>query len=290
MHYVVADVHGCLDELFKLMSIIDSRDKEAKYIFVGDFIDRGPSVGRTVKWMAENITPNGKYQSVLGNHEDNVIGWASDYSLCHVDTGYKYLKNMKDAGIKNPFDYVDFFKTLPLYKFVTVNGKKHFISHGVHPSNQLINNLELHGLNKLSSKARKELLWGRSQFTEGDYVYIHGHTPTFLYDEIYRKNMNVAPGFVYKTSHEVNVDCGCCFSPFYYLPLRLAAYCLETEKTIYSYSVEECFDNMYYRYGKDKYTIYQEYQKYKNKYLTQKDILNDENNDDDGEKEIILLE
>ena len=78
MHYVIGDVHESYDEMLALMDKIEKRDPKAEFIFVGDFIDRGNCTKRMLNWCMENITPDGKYQSVRGNHEDMILEWWRD--------------------------------------------------------------------------------------------------------------------------------------------------------------------------------------------------------------------
>ena len=77
MHYVVGDVHGCYDELIALINRIESKDDDAHIIFVGDWVDRGPKVYETLMWMKDHITIDGKYQSVMGNHDYDALQWFS---------------------------------------------------------------------------------------------------------------------------------------------------------------------------------------------------------------------
>ena len=50
MHYVIGDVHGCYDELAALLTIIERKDKAARFILLGDLIDRGPKVWEVLYW------------------------------------------------------------------------------------------------------------------------------------------------------------------------------------------------------------------------------------------------
>jgi len=75
MNYVIGDVHGCYDEMIRLLHKIEERDRNATIYFVGDFIDRGPKVWETLQWAMANITAEGKYRAVRGNHEDMVCEW-----------------------------------------------------------------------------------------------------------------------------------------------------------------------------------------------------------------------
>ena len=75
MHYVIGDVHGCYDEMMAMIQNIEKEDKDAVFYFTGDFVDRGTKVVETLNWMLENISNDGKYQSVKGNNEDMLINW-----------------------------------------------------------------------------------------------------------------------------------------------------------------------------------------------------------------------
>lgn len=80
---VVGDIHGHADPLHRLLHKLDYaeidgvfRHPERKMIFVGDFIDRGPQQ-REVLRIARAMCEAGSASAVLGNHEFNAIGWAT---------------------------------------------------------------------------------------------------------------------------------------------------------------------------------------------------------------------
>ncbi len=75
MHYVIGDVHGCYKELKLLINKIESRDTDAIIYFVGDWVDRGPQVADVMQWVVDNITTDGKYRSVRGNHDQEAMDW-----------------------------------------------------------------------------------------------------------------------------------------------------------------------------------------------------------------------
>lgn len=66
---VIGDIHGCFDELMKLLEIIEYSSDDL-IISVGDMVDRGPQSWEVVKFFKSN--PN--IYSVLGNHERRVSG------------------------------------------------------------------------------------------------------------------------------------------------------------------------------------------------------------------------
>ena len=77
MHYVIGDIHGCYQDMIALLNKIESQDQDAQIIFVGDFIDRGPDVDKVLDWCLENITLDGKYKAVRGNHEQICLLYTS---------------------------------------------------------------------------------------------------------------------------------------------------------------------------------------------------------------------
>ena len=48
MHYAIGDVHGCFDELMLLIRKILKKDKDAKFILIGDLIERGPKTKKMI--------------------------------------------------------------------------------------------------------------------------------------------------------------------------------------------------------------------------------------------------
>jgi serine/threonine protein phosphatase 1 len=71
--FAIGDIHGDLDELFKLLSCLPELTAADTLVFVGDYIDRGPSSADVVEYLRR--LPSQTAASVVtlrGNHED---GW-----------------------------------------------------------------------------------------------------------------------------------------------------------------------------------------------------------------------
>ncbi|MDY6775723.1 MAG: metallophosphoesterase family protein [Halobacteria archaeon] len=66
--YVVGDVHGCFDEMKKLLRKLDVSDDEL-VVFVGDLIRKGPDSPKVI----ETVKSNDNFVSVRGNNEEKVI-------------------------------------------------------------------------------------------------------------------------------------------------------------------------------------------------------------------------
>lgn len=71
--YAIGDIHGCLDQLQRLVELCerDAGEGRSKLIFLGDYIDRGPDSRGVIeflidlqKWSPDEII------CLRGNHED----------------------------------------------------------------------------------------------------------------------------------------------------------------------------------------------------------------------------
>lgn len=68
--YVIGDVHGCYEDLQKLLVKIDFNPKKDKLWFVGDIINRGPDSLKTLQFI---MSLGDCVQMVLGNHEFHLL-------------------------------------------------------------------------------------------------------------------------------------------------------------------------------------------------------------------------
>lgn len=239
MHYVIGDVHGCFDEMMDVIHQIESQDKHAQIIFVGDFVDRGPQVGETLDWCMEHIVLGSLYQSVMGNHEDLVLMWYES-GCCLGDTEpVEYLPTLFDFSdflhrTQKPLSYVkqyvSWIETLPYYLDVEASGVTYRIVHG----------WEDFSLKK-EIPIRETRLTARE--LNGNYlndtVVVHGHTPSCTKE--YRmlcQPFPIAgdePGKIVYRHNAINLDGGCVFAayhPFQYC--GLCGVCLETLEEFYS--------------------------------------------------------
>jgi hypothetical protein len=76
---VIGDIHGYADKLRTLLSRLGYEQKGGVYgspnrraIFVGDLIDRGPSIGEVIE-IVEGMVKAGAARIVMGNHEFNAL-------------------------------------------------------------------------------------------------------------------------------------------------------------------------------------------------------------------------
>jgi len=126
---VVGDIHGHADPLHRLLHKLDYaeidgvfRHPERKMIFVGDFIDRGPQQ-REVLRITRAMCEAGSASAVLGNHEFNAIGWATQgengdflrsHSTKNAHQHAEFLRQFEENSAAHR-DAVSWFKSLPVW-------------------------------------------------------------------------------------------------------------------------------------------------------------------------------
>lgn len=256
MHYVIGDVHGCYTELMALLDKIENRDADARIIFVGDWVDRGPEQKKTLDWMLEHISEDGKYQSVRGNHDEEAWMWYkgqylpwrrwnpdceetleqppySNYDFYEVvQYGYKH-----DLNQLQPI--VDKLDTLPYNMLVEVESKHHKrvkyrIAHAWYDPTPNLSEWQQFETNLY---VRKYAIGNRENPEE---IYVHGHTPTIVRNYYLAGNARTErPGMISYRENAIDVDGGCCFQrqmPSY--ACMLCAICLETLEEIYCDTIE----------------------------------------------------
>ena len=252
MHYVIGDVHGCFDEMITLIKKIESADSDARFVFVGDFFDRGPKVWDVLMWAMENITPDGKYQSVMGNHELYALYWYKDFRKWET-TVYPKTKSLDDlpkaqydlhiwAGRMNALSsekllpILRFFLNLPFEKQFVMQGRdgktiRYRIVHAWVPGPE----------DDTPEKQQAVYLFDRhfTGNTENDDIIVCGHTPTCS-PVFYEQDKTTRPGMISYRKNAIHIDCGCSYKPYFNeYPCMLGAICLETLEEIYPCSLKE---------------------------------------------------
>lgn len=276
MHYVIGDVHGCYDEMMELLHKIEEKDEDARIIFVGDFVDRGPQVDKVLEWCLKNITADGKYQSVRGNHEQMILEWYEEWLQWWQEGGFRHPKKepmpetyydfskwMDAKKLLSPEKletYMNFIHNLPYHKALEIEsvwGKKNIfrIVHSFYEYEEVTEEEQQHAN-----------LWKRIEYGNlgSSEILVHGHTPTLNIDYIYWGVKDTKPGMISYRLNDINVDGGCVFAknfPMY--PAMLCAIRLEDLEEIYAYSVEERFlqgadEPIVETYQKERARLYRE--------------------------------
>jgi serine/threonine protein phosphatase 1 len=238
--YIIGDIHGCFDEWISLKNRIEEIDSKAIFILVGDIIDRGLETISMLEWAMKNITPDGKYQMVIGNHEFEKIDWIESYikqvdqaqskgrnfNLEQMtDDNYDFRRNCLQANISNEklTEILYFFESLSYYKDLKVDTEKrrqhYIIVHGGIKKTMInkdesfkkmtISNYDNDALKRCITQMNKEyILWDRNYKGNGwlkKTIIIHGHTPTFSKQCTSRGAIS---GKIWYNYCDINIDCG----------------------------------------------------------------------------------
>jgi len=125
----IGDIHGHSDKLQELLVKLGYSKSngiyshfDRKVLFVGDYIDRGPKIRETLQ-IVRAMVDSGNAIALMGNHEYNALcfhfqetegGHLRKHSIKNIIQHYETLKQFQNKQ-KEYEDYLNWFKTLPLY-------------------------------------------------------------------------------------------------------------------------------------------------------------------------------
>ncbi|MDT0552122.1 metallophosphoesterase [Urechidicola vernalis] len=126
---IIGDIHGHADKLEELLLKLHYKKREGVYshhnrkvLFVGDYIDRGPKIRETLN-IVKSMVKSENAIALMGNHEYNALcfhlhdirgGQLRKHSIKNIVQHYETLKQFQNRQ-KEYEEYLDWFKTLPLY-------------------------------------------------------------------------------------------------------------------------------------------------------------------------------
>jgi serine/threonine protein phosphatase 1 len=200
--YAIGDIHGCLNELRKLVAELPLKPED-ELVFLGDYIDRGPRSKAVLDYLIQDRGPHWRF--LRGNHEQMLLDWlqapnplaASNWlSNGGHQTLQSYIPAEKLDEVQGeevhalfqsylPEAHLEFLRALPL----TYETPGYFFCHaGV--------NLD----RPLNAQTAEDLLWIRRKFLEDPRptpkLIVHGHTPIEEVD-VTRDRINLDTGCVY---------------------------------------------------------------------------------------------
>ncbi len=125
----IGDIHGHADELEQLLTKLGYSKLNGVYahptrkvLFVGDYVDRGPKIRETLQ-IVRRMVENGNAIALMGNHEYNALcfhfqetegGHLRKHEIKNIIQHYETLKQFENRQAEYE-DYLNWFKTLPLY-------------------------------------------------------------------------------------------------------------------------------------------------------------------------------
>lgn len=195
--FAIGDVHGCSRKLESLVTACESvsAGRQARFILIGDYVDRGPDAKGVIEYLTEQqVRDPLRFICLRGNHDQMLIAAAdperSDSELINwwANGGEQTLDSY---GVEDPSElpeeHLAWLRNLPVK---LSDGKRVFVHAGVRP-----------GI-PVAEQNEHDLLWIRepflsSQSDHGEFV-VHGHTPTKTGLRDLRRN-------------RLNLDTGACF-------------------------------------------------------------------------------
>lgn len=191
--YVLPDIHGHADKLkLALEAVEKDGGKDAKVVFLGDYIDRGPDSKGVIEILIDGKTAGRNWTFLKGNHDRMMEYFFADpmrfdpqfligYSWFHerlggvetlasygveVREGRRHFEVLADAQDAVPQSHLDFLNGLELTHFA---GDCLYVHAGIRPGVALEDQVE------------QDLVWIRDEFHQSNEQYpwliVHGHTP-----------------------------------------------------------------------------------------------------------------
>lgn len=112
--YVIGDIHGCLATVERLLEKINP-SVDDRLVFVGDYIDRGPSSAGVLELMLWIKNHYPKTVFLRGNHEQILL----EYHYTDILGVKSFTQRMESYDLlKNGWlhdDYFDFFQSTKYY-------------------------------------------------------------------------------------------------------------------------------------------------------------------------------
>ena len=188
--FAIGDIHGCLDKLERLVAGCEARagDRPARFVFLGDYIDRGPDSRGVIEFlMRMQQAQPGAVVCLKGNHEQLAIDAHDRLGAMPAwlhNSGGATQQNYRDNDGLIIAPHLAWLRGLPLCHD---DGLRFFVHAGV--------DLTV----PLGEQEDEVMLWMREPFlTQSDEVdcgrfIVHGHTPRTTHTPDLRK-------------HRVNLD------------------------------------------------------------------------------------
>lgn len=107
--YAIGDLQGCYESLVELLAKIDAATPQAKLIFVGDLVNRGPNSLATLRLIS---SLGDRAQAVLGNHDLHLLAAAHGIRKLHRQDTLAQILDAPDCD-----ELLDWLRQRPLALF-----------------------------------------------------------------------------------------------------------------------------------------------------------------------------
>ena len=120
--YAIGDLQGCHDQLSVLLDRIETRSPGARFVFVGDIVNRGP---RSLATLRQVRALGERARIVLGNHDLNLLAVACGLRQPHASDTLDDILQAEDCD-----ELIDWLRRQPL---AFADGDHLFVHAGVLP-------------------------------------------------------------------------------------------------------------------------------------------------------------
>lgn len=205
---IIGDVHGCYNELVKLLNKLGYIESDGIYkhpenrklIFLGDLMDRGNENIKTIE-LIMNLVKNNIAFCVMGNHDFKFLKKINDRTNLNngLEITLKEFDSIQDEDRKNTI--IEFIKELKSY-YVFDNGNL-VVSHA---------GIKEEYINRSSGKIRSFCLFGETTNEKDQY----GYPVRIDWAKSYKGKPMIVYGHIphnlpYIINNTYNIDTGCCF-------------------------------------------------------------------------------
>lgn len=184
--FAIGDIHGCLEELNKMLDAIYAYGKKGKIVFLGDYVDRGPDSKGVIDAIMAGPPDGYTFIALMGNHEDmmrSAIRHEVDMGWWIGNGGAETLASFDGGEIRSYLPWIDSLRQIysDRHRIFVHAGYDEMLPEG--------------------QQSEKDLLWKRfPPHYSGQYGgkhLVHGHTPA-------ERNPTV-------TGNRTNIDGACVF-------------------------------------------------------------------------------
>ncbi|MCG7572507.1 serine/threonine protein phosphatase [Phaeobacter sp. CNT1-3] len=209
--YAIGDIHGHLDQLEHALALIEQDGGvDARVIFLGDLVDRGPDSCGVIERLETGIYEGRNWVVLKGNHDamfqaflengevfhprtrlgrsfvDDNIGGRATLRSYGVDVSIEDPQDLKVAALEHvPYRHLSFLRSLPRYH---QQDEMLFVHAGIRP-----------GI-PLELQDPEDFCWIRQEFLDHTaphpWLVVHGHTAILRAEHCgNRVNLDSGAGF-----------------------------------------------------------------------------------------------